>query len=74
MNFHNKTVHSFVEMLVAAGIENANMLNRSHMFRRVSIDKTERYDEIYPLPETGCLLNKDTIPENYKLIMSDDNY
>ncbi len=73
-NFHNETVHSFVEMLAAAGIDNANLLNRSHMFRRVSMDKTERYDEIYPLPRKGCLLKEETIPDNYKLFMNDANY
>lgn len=68
-NFHDATVHSLVEMLAATGVKDANLLNRTHIYRRTEMDETKRYDEIYPLPETGCLLNEDTIPEYFKLDM-----
>lgn len=55
-NFHNETVKSLVELIAASGIENVDMLNRKHIFRRVAMDEIKRYDEIYPLPETGSLL------------------
>ncbi len=72
-NFHHETVKSLVELIAASGIENANLLCRKHMYRRVAMDEILRYDEIYPLPETGCLLNENTVPENYKLIMKNLN-
>ncbi len=68
-SFHNKTVHSLVEMLAATGVSDANMLNRTHLFRRTAMDETERFDEIYPVIEKGCLLNAETIPESYKKII-----
>lgn len=72
-NFHNATVHSLVEMLAATGVKDANMLNRTHIYRRVEMDEIRRYDEIYPVPPTGCLLNEDTIPDNFKLFMGEVN-
>ncbi len=55
-NFHNETVKSFVEMLAAAGIESSEAINRTHVYRRVSMEKVKRYDEIYPVPKKGSLL------------------
>lgn len=72
-NLHNETVHSLMEMVAASGIENANKLNRTDIYRRIAPDKIQSYDKIYPLPETGCLLNEKTIPENYKSIMKNLN-
>ena len=68
-SFHNRTVHSLVEMLAATGVSDANMLNRTHIFRRTAMDKVERFDEIYPEVGKGCLLNPGTVPEAYKTIM-----
>lgn len=72
-NFHNETVKSLVELIAASGIEDANMLSRRHIYRRVAMDEILRYDEIYPLPEIGCLLNEHTIPENFQFIMKNLN-
>lgn len=64
-NFHGETVKGFVELLAAAGLQNASEINRSHIFRRVSMIETKRYDEIFPYLEKGCLLNEATVPEKY---------
>ena len=69
-SFHNRTVHSLVEMLAATGVADANMLNRTHIFRRTAMDQTERFDEIYPEVGKGCLLNPETVPESYKTMMN----
>jgi len=55
-HFHSATVETVAELLTAAGLQTIQELNRSHIFRRVSMNAISRYDEIYPYPETGCLL------------------
>ncbi len=64
-NFHRETVKSFVELLAAAGLHKAEEVKREHLFRRVSMIETKRYDEIFPYLEKGCLLQKNTVPARY---------
>ena len=68
-NYHHETVKNFVELLAAAGLENADKINRTHVYRRITMNTIKRYDEIYPYLTPGCLLNEDTIPENWKRYM-----
>ncbi len=65
-NFHQETVKSFVELLAAAGLREASEITRAHIFRRVSMIETKRYDEIFPYLEKGCLLKEETVPAKYK--------
>lgn len=68
-NYHKKTVHALVELLAAAGLDHPSDLDRRHIYRRVSTNVVQRYDQIYePIP-VGCLLNTDEIPEVYKKSM-----
>lgn len=69
-NYHRETVHSFVELMAASGLKNHDQINRAHIHSRVTMNRTERYDEIFPYLERGCLLNNDTIPQDWKLDMS----
>ncbi len=73
--YHKETVKAFVELMGASGINNANRINRSHVYRRVDPTHVERYDEIYPYIRRGCLLSPDTIPDNWKsdMELSDPN-
>ena len=72
-NYQIETIHGFVELLAAAGIENHAEINRTHVYRRVSMNQTKRYDEIYPTVITGCLLSMDTCPERYKIYLAAAN-
>lgn len=65
-NFHKETVESFVELMAAAGLESPSQINRSHIFRRVSLNGIRRYDELFPALEPGCLLQEETVPGNWK--------
>jgi glutamate synthase domain-containing protein 2 len=47
-NFHKKTVDSFCELLLAAGITNKNELTRNHVNRRISRIRVLTYEDIYP--------------------------
>ena len=58
-NYHKETVKAVAELLAAAGLEAAPDLRRRHLFRRCSMMQVCRFDEIYPYPETGCLLRDD---------------
>ncbi len=62
-SFHYETVKSVAELLTTAGIDDFSELNRSFIFRRVSTSAIACYDEIYPYPETGCLVQGEP-PQN----------
>ena len=65
-NFHKKTLYSFVDMLAAAGIEQPHQIKRRHVFERTAVGTVQRYDQLYPVIPTGCCLNTDKIPEEFK--------
>jgi glutamate synthase domain-containing protein 2 len=65
-NYHEATIHSFLELIAAAGLDNPDDLRREHISKRVSMYTVKTYDEIYPYMKEGCLLNIEDIPEDYK--------
>ncbi|GJM32287.1 MAG: FMN-binding glutamate synthase family protein [Saprospiraceae bacterium] len=64
-NYHGETLKSFVELIGAAGISDPQDINRSHIFRRISMSEAKRYDEIFPYVPVGNLLNKEDIPKEW---------
>jgi len=56
-HFHKATIHSFLELVAAAGLESHKDLNRIHINRRVSMNQIVNYKEIYKEVATGSLLN-----------------
>jgi glutamate synthase domain-containing protein 2 len=72
-NFHEETVHSFVELMAASGISDPAQINRSHIYRRISVNEVRRYDELYPPLEKGCLLQESTVPEVYRKAWQEAN-
>ena len=70
-NFHKATVHSFVELLGASGLENAAQIRRSMINRRVTVSDSKRYDELFPYLKKGCLLNENTTPQYWKPYMNE---
>jgi len=65
-NYQEETIHSFLELIAASGIESPHDVKRKHINKRVGMYNVAKYDEIYPYVKEGCLLSDDTIPENYK--------
>ena len=55
-NFHEETVKSFIELMAASGAEVTTDLKRSHINRRISMNKVLTYAEIYPETKIGSLL------------------
>jgi glutamate synthase domain-containing protein 2 len=66
-NFHEETIHSFLELLGAAGLDKPFDITRRHINKRVGMYNTATYDEIYPCIKEGSLLSSKTIPETYKV-------
>jgi glutamate synthase domain-containing protein 2 len=66
-NFHEAMIHSFVELLAAAGMESPSDITRSHVNRRVSMNATMTYEELYPPIAENCLIDQlcDT-PQDYQ--------
>jgi len=56
-HFHKATVHSFLELVAAAGLESHEQLNRCHINRRVNMNRIICYNDIYKEVKTGSLLD-----------------
>ena len=65
-NYHEATIHSFLELLAASGLDEPNELRRNHINKRMGMYNVLTYEEIYPYIEENSLLNIETIPESYK--------
>ena len=55
-NYHHSTIHSFMELVAAAGLSDPKELTLKHINRRVSMNKIMKYDELYPSVEPGYLI------------------
>jgi glutamate synthase domain-containing protein 2 len=56
-NFHAATVHSFLELLGAAGLSSPGELKPSHIQRRINATEVRNLAQLYPYLEWGALLN-----------------
>ncbi len=65
-SFHKETIQSFVELLAAAGLSDHTKISRRHINRRVFMNLTKNYAEIYPDIEKGSFLKGKEIPEIYQ--------
>lgn len=64
-NFQKETIKGFVELLAATGFDNPARINRSHIYRRSSLNQIRRFDDIYPYVALGCMKNELTCPPQY---------
>ncbi|MEL6925852.1 MAG: glutamate synthase-related protein, partial [Bacteroidota bacterium] len=65
-HYQQDTIMSFVELMAAAGIRDHHRLNRSMVHRRISMNTTRQYEEIYPSVVEGCFLEGGVCPDRYK--------
>jgi len=63
--FHNDTLHSLAEMVGAMGLESCHKVRPWHILRRVSVNETRHYGELYDFLDDGELLG-DNIPPDYQ--------
>ncbi len=64
-SFQRETVHSFLELLGAAGLLDRCDLGPQHVLRRLEGGQVRTYLELFPYIETGALLY-DPVPEAYE--------
>ncbi|RMG83266.1 MAG: FMN-binding glutamate synthase family protein [Bacteroidetes bacterium] len=69
-NFHRETVEAFVELMAAAGIDDPAKIDRSMVWRRISMNEIKRYDEIFPYIPEGCLLHEEDCLQQWKIHLS----
>ena len=72
-SYHKETIESFVELLAAAGLDDPDKINRTHVHKRIIMNTNQRYDEIFQYIPKGSLLDEDLIPEVWKGQMSQAN-
>src|SRR5690606_33673449 len=63
-SFHKNTIHSFLEVLAAAGIKHPSELRPWHIQRRVNSTDVKHYGEIYTYVDPGALLSE-KVPDAY---------
>ncbi|MFT4516370.1 MAG: glutamate synthase domain-containing protein 2, partial [Planctomycetota bacterium] len=68
-NYHEATVHAFLETLGAAGLTHPDWLRPWHIRRRVSETETKTYAEIYPFLKRGELIG-DEVPAEWQRSMT----
>jgi glutamate synthase domain-containing protein 2 len=67
-NFHEATIHNFLELVGAAGFTEPSELKPSHIHRRVSATEVKNLAEIYEYIEPGSLLGNN-IPVSFQEAM-----
>ncbi|NNL00009.1 MAG: FMN-binding glutamate synthase family protein [Xanthomonadales bacterium] len=65
-SYHKKMIDSLLELLAAAGLEKLEDLRPHHIHQRVGGAEVRHYDEMYPSLRAGCLLNVETVPEEWR--------
>ncbi len=65
-NFQRETIHNLMELLAGAGLDNLQQLRPEHINRRVKGTEIKTYKQLYPHISNGCLLEADSIPENWR--------
>lgn len=55
-NYHRITIESFVHLMAAAGFRSPEEIERRHIHRRISMNETMTYEELYPSILKGSLL------------------
>lgn len=68
--FQRKTVHATAEIIASAGLRHTSGLNRTHIYRRVSQQEIQRYDQFFPYMAPGSLLG-DKPPQSYRLYLDE---
>lgn len=64
-SYQKNTVHSFMDVLAAAGLHEPHELRPWHIMRRVTPTEVRHYGEIYHYLRPGQLLDPGSTPEGY---------
>ncbi len=61
-NYHRATIHSFYEMIAAAGIDHPSKVRPFHIQKRLNTRETKHYGEIYTFLKKGAYERKEAPP------------
>jgi hypothetical protein len=56
--------------MAGAGLDHPSKITRRAISRRVLMNQVKGYEDIYPYLPEGCLLQANTIPEDWKAVMN----
>lgn len=65
-NYQNKTIDNFTELMAAAGMNKASQINRTDVYRRITMNEIRRYDEIFKPLTQGILLSQEDCPTDWQ--------
>ncbi|WP_233496652.1 FMN-binding glutamate synthase family protein [Mucilaginibacter hurinus] len=71
--FHNQTVSAAIQMLGAAGLQHPDDIQRQFIYRRVSANCIQTYDELFPYIPKGSLLQT-PYPQRFERDMAVSSY
>lgn len=63
--FQHETVKSAMELMASAGIDHPDKVDRSVVSMRVDRTKILTFEETYPELVNGCLLNEESVPQDF---------
>ncbi|MCF6764194.1 FMN-binding glutamate synthase family protein [Thiotrichales bacterium 19S3-7] len=69
--FHEATVHSFLEIIGAMGLNTPCELEPNMILRRIDANSIRSYQDIYRYLNPGDLLKDETVPEHFKKFWQD---
>jgi len=71
--YHGSIIENLHELIAAIGLRKTSELQPEHINRRVNGSNIKNYAQLYPLMQTGDLLDANTIPQEYNQAWSDAN-
>ena len=63
--FQSETVKSAVDLMASAGISHPDLVTRDAVSTRINRNKVETFAQTYPELKTGCLLQEETVPDEF---------
>ena len=66
-NYHKTSIHSLMEMITSMGMTSPSDITAHHIHRRVNHVTVKTYEQLYHWIDANCLLDENTIPDEWKL-------
>lgn len=66
-NYHKTSIHSLMEMITSMGMTSPSDITAHHIHRRVDHVTVKTYEQLYHWIDENCLLDENTIPDEWKL-------
>jgi len=65
-NYQSSVVYHLMKFIAAAGLNSTREIEPEHVMRRVSATEVKSMAEIYPVLPKHCLLNEETVPDEWR--------